>query len=155
MQFKPITAITVLSLVVASLLVSGCTISTTPTTTPNEASSEIAYLQSYLLSQGYTMTSYNKTEDPCVGCPAYHLNLSKGDMDFSASVMKTDGRLSAMREFNRDVNWSVRFGFVGDYINATSWQGTMTDKGTLFTHAVIVIDDKWVVTMFCESGKKE
>jgi len=115
----------VVLVMIASLLAAGCTTSTTNST----EASEIAYLQSYLLSQGYTMTSYYKHED-YKNYPAYDLNLSKGDKDFSASVMKTDGRLSAMSEFNKDVNWSVRFGFVGDYINATSWQGTMTDKGS-------------------------
>ena len=80
----------------------------------------------------------------------YHGIASKSGMQYTVSVIETDSRSNAMSEFNRSVNWSLQFGFVGDYINATSWQGTLTDKGTLFTTAVLVIDDKWVVEMFGE-----
>ena len=156
MQLKPITTIIVLSLVVAALLVAGCTANThnpspTATATPKDTEAKVAYLESYLSLQGYTTALQNKvlgTTDE--GYLMYHGNASKSGMQYTVSVTETDSRSNAMSEFNRSVNWSLQFGFVGDYINSTSWQGTLTDKGTLFTTAVLVIDDKWVVEMFGE-----
>jgi hypothetical protein len=144
-------AIIVLAML-ASLLVAGCTNSTstpTATATPKDTEAKVAYLESYLILQGYT-TALKVVGNTDEGYLMYHGNASKSGMQYTVSVIETDSRSNAMSEFNRSVNWSVRFGFVGDYINATSWQGTMTDKGTLFTTAVLVIDDKWVAEMFGE-----
>ncbi|MFZ0011854.1 MAG: hypothetical protein WAL97_08120 [Halobacteriota archaeon] len=65
MQFKPIAAITVLSLVAASLLVSGCTSPTTSPTTSNNSTTSPALTMTATYKQddhdAYTGTTFNVT----------------------------------------------------------------------------------------------
>jgi hypothetical protein len=152
MQFKPITAIIVLTLVLASLLVAGCTNSTstpTATATPKDTEAKVAYLETYLSLQGYT-TALKVVGTTDEGYLIYSGNAIKGGMQYTVSVIETDSRSNAMSRFSRDVTEVKALRFAGNYTNSTYWQGTMTDKGTFFKAAVLLIDDKWVVTMFGE-----
>jgi len=135
MQLKPITAIIVLFLVVASLLVAGCTNSTTnqtssasPTGTASEKPANVAdrmtqeaITSGYNVSKPFVQTTVN-------GYTAYAGVIDDGPKKLepyrnNITIWLVPDRATAMKEFNASVAQARTAGYEVWSRGATSWSG--------------------------------
>ena len=102
MQFKPITAIFVLSLVVASLLVAGCTSQTaSPTPSATESTASTAKMASYVQSLGYTITAlFNKSDYTMLGHDQYVGFATDGKNNYTVNVVTCNSSQDTSDVFN-------------------------------------------------------
>jgi hypothetical protein len=150
-MIKKLAAVIVL-VMVASLSSAGCTspFSSTPTPTP----SDIAAMESYLGSLGYTVVGgfkYNSTLSSLY--PTYEGKASpKGGGNASVLITKTGSRSDALSWFGKMAEISNNsdksfFKFNSGYKNETYWQGNYSLGLSTWTDKVFVTDDNWVVAI--------
>lgn len=163
MQLKPITAIIVLFIVVASLLVTGCTTSpststSTPTTEATANPTAVAtvkatsapqnittQIDSYFKSQGYSITksaTYNKTN--LAGDSVYKGTVTKGGDSSLIDVTVSYDSSAAAKDLSLSVRAAESLGWTGSYESATHWTGT-TDTG--LPVVLWTTGDNWSIMM--------
>jgi hypothetical protein len=159
-MIKKLAAVIVL-VMTASIFVAGCTTQTTsPTATPTPTPDDIAAMESYLGSMGYTVVDhfkYNSTESESHGVylkPTYDGNLSKGGLRMHTTSIKADSNSDAMNLFRMYVNATRDAAFSrscvetsSGYKNATYWQYNCTILQTKYTTVILATGDNWVVSI--------
>jgi len=164
MQLKPITAIAVLLLAVASLSVSGCTtqipepiseplnttttepLNTTTATASTSATSPtvsravlqpnwLEYLTSYMGYKGYTVTEPFEYEYTVAATSnsVYEGELAKNGVEYKCILEPTKNLNEARLELTSSVRSLERLGYVGNYTDANTWNGTLIDDGEAVT----------------------
>lgn len=142
----------------ASIFIAGCTTPTTsPTATPTPTPSDIAKVESYLSSIGYTVVDhfkYNSTMSEAPLKPTYEGNLSKDGLRIPTKIRKSDSPSDAINLLGIDVNSSrlaaSSSGCIetsSGYKNATYWQHNCTMLQAKFTTVIFTTGDNWVVHM--------
>lgn len=118
-----------------------------PTASSFDSATQIALLRSYLISQGYTITSDLRPGKTAEGYPMYYGAVLKNGYQFATTFIKVDSRPDAMGKFSERVSNMQQLGFFGSYKSATNWQGT-SYKGTTLNASVTLSDNNWITVMF-------
>ncbi len=141
----------------ASIFVAGCTTQTTPTATPTPTPGDMAAIESYLGSIGYTVVDhfkYNSTMSQAPSDPYYQGNLVKDGLWIPTTIIKAKSNSDAMSTLRSSVNGSRladdSMGCVkssSGYKNTTYWQSNCSMLGMKFSTIIFTTDDNWVVHM--------
>ena len=145
MQFKPITAIIVLSLVIVSLLVSGCTSNTSPTTSPTSspttytassptpiASSDYASYFDRLYSGGTAMIKQPFTKGMNDRGNAVFKAVTKnssatGNYQYAVVIELTQSQSAAKQLYDKTVAQKLSEGFTARPNDAASWKASFPE----------------------------